>query len=137
MTGLGLGPLVPPAAAYVLADRALGAQPLSLAGLGLDALAPRPETLLQGRPSADEDPEAVAEAARAIEGYFLTMLLREMRYSPLRLHDDEDGYFAASRAEEMFTRQLDQVLSEEAAVSGQLGLADIIVRQLLPEAPLS
>lgn len=101
-----------------------GATDLSL-GLGVTPAG------LVGR---DADPETVRGAAQLLESYFLTLLIEEMR-GPYLFDEDEDGLFAPSREELLFTQQLDQVLGEELARTGQLGLADLIVRQLLPEAP--
>ncbi len=105
----------------------------------LQDLAPPPAALalraggLQDRPA---DPEAVREAAQQLESFFLTMLLQEMR-EPHLFDEDEEGLFVQSREERMFLQQLDQALGDELARTGQLGLAEVILRQLQPEKSLS
>jgi len=81
--------------------------------------------------SKDDDPEEVRKAATLLESHFLTMLLRELR-TPL-FDTERDEYFAPSRAEETFTSQLDEALGDSLAERRDLGLADLIIRQLLPE----
>lgn len=104
-----------------------GLQPVSLGPLTLEPRA-------ASRPLRDADPAAVREAAQQLESYFLNMLLAELR-EPGLFGDEEDGYFAPSREERFFQQQLDQALGDELARTGQLGLADIIVQQLLPPEP--
>lgn len=84
--------------------------------------------------SRDRDPAEVRKAAQMLEGHFITMLLDELR-TPLLTEEDDEGYFVPSREEQLFTKQLDVALGEELAKAGQLGLADIIVKQLLPDTP--
>lgn len=107
----------------------------SAARANLLALRPGQEALPFARASRDSDPAAVREAATMLEGHFLTMLLGQMRESMVLNDEDEEGWFHRSRAEEMFTDQLDEALGEELAQRHQVGIADLIVRQLLPPEP--
>ena len=131
MSALSLDALAPISTAQIFAERALAANPLTLPGRGADGLLPGQVTSL--RADADADVDTVHKAARMLEGFFLTLLLQQMRESSVYLRGDEDGFFIPSRAEEIFTEQLDQVMGEAMAQGGQLGLADVIIRQLLPE----
>lgn len=127
------------------------ADPLSLplGGLGstlleAGAAALHPAAQLGLEPGSDavralqtgEDPAKVRAAAQLVESYFLTMLLQAMRTPILDTDDDEEALFAPSREERLYTQQLDQALGDELARAGQLGLAELIVQQLLPEDPV-
>lgn len=79
----------------------------------------------------DSDPAAVRKAATLLESHFLTMLLQEMR-TPMLDDEAKEGYFTRSREERLFTRHLDLALGDLLAERGPLGLAELIVRQLLP-----
>ena len=133
MNTFALDALLPTVVPHPLANRVREAHPLPLPGRGLDGLLPGQVTSLRPTTGTGEDPETVREAGRMLESFFLTMLLKQMRSTVTALRDDDEGYFAPPRAEEIFTQQLDQVLGDELARANQLGLADVIVRQLLYE----
>ena len=107
---------------------------LPLLGMGADALRPGAGPPTTSAAGTDTDPVDVLNAARQLEGFFLTMLLQEMR-APHLFDEDDDGLFVQSREERIFLQQLDQALGDELARTGQLGLADVIVQQLLPAEP--
>ena len=66
------------------------------------------------------------EAAKAFEGVFMGMLMREMRKTA-----PSDGIFGrASASEQTFSEMLDQQRADQIADSGSLGVARIIEREL-------
>jgi len=69
---------------------------------------------------------AVREACEAFESYFLQTMFREMRKTSL----DGGGLIGKSNAELIFTDMLDEEVSKQAAKSGGIGLADMMMRQL-------
>ncbi|QOC21221.1 flagellar assembly peptidoglycan hydrolase FlgJ [Wenzhouxiangella sp. AB-CW3] len=81
------------------------------------------------RPAARENsPEAVREVAEQFEALFVQMMLKEMRSATIQggLFDS----FQMDTYHEMFDKQV----AMDMARSGGLGLADMMVRQLSPEA---
>lgn len=78
----------------------------------------------------DNSPEAVRDVARQFESLFINQLLRSMRESNAALN--EDSLFNSNETK-MYQDMLDQQMGIEIAQSGGLGLADVLVRQLLPQ----
>ncbi|TAM59500.1 hypothetical protein EPN52_07860 [bacterium] len=65
-------------------------------------------------------------AAKAFEGVFVGMLMREMRKTA-----PTDGIFGkASASEQTFSEMLDQQRADQIASSGSLGIARIVEREL-------
>jgi peptidoglycan hydrolase FlgJ len=80
------------------------------------------------RLKAKTDPDAaLKQAAQQFEAVFMNMMLKSMRDSV-----DQDGLFDSEQTRQ-FTSMLDQQLSQSLSTRG-IGLADVMVRQLKPEA---
>jgi flagellar protein FlgJ len=77
--------------------------------------------------------QAIQDAAEAFESYFIQIMLREMR----RTIPDEGGLIPTSQAERVFTEMLDEEIAKEAARSGGIGLAQVIVNQMTRDAYMS
>lgn len=74
---------------------------------------------------AGEDQSGLAEAARQFESIFLHQVFKSMRATI-----PEGGLLDAGFAGQVFNDMLDQEYAQSASRAGQLGLADLIVRDL-------
>jgi flagellar protein FlgJ len=92
-------------------DSSLVADPTQLAALRRDAKA--------------QTPEALRETARQFEGLFTNMLLKSMRDAT-----PEDSLFG-SEQQDFYTDLFDQQLAASLSKGKGLGLADLLVRQLM------
>ncbi|WP_236328545.1 flagellar assembly peptidoglycan hydrolase FlgJ [Enterobacter quasihormaechei] len=70
------------------------------------------------------EPGALRAAAQQMEGIFVQMMMKSMRDATIK--DD----LMHSQSTDMFTAMHDQQVAQNIAGSGQLGFADMIVRQL-------
>lgn len=76
----------------------------------------------------DNDDKSLKEACIAFEGYFLKMMLSNMRNTII---SDEDGFFAKSDGEKIFQDLLDEEICDSIANgSNNVGLADMLYKQL-------
>ena len=75
------------------------------------------------REAKRSSPEALQAAAQQVEGIFVQMMMKSMRDATFK---DELMHSAASN---MFPAMHDQQVAQEIARSGQLGFAEMIVRQ--------
>ena len=82
---------------------------------GLDALK---------REAGKQSPGALRAAAQQMEGIFVQMMMKSMRDASFK------NDLLSSQSSEMFTAMHDQQVAQNIAGSGQLGFADLIVRQL-------
>ena len=87
----------------------------------------------------DASPEAVqrarvAQAAEQFEGLFIHQMLQQMRKSAEQL-GGEDRLFKGS-ADNTLVNLADRMLADALASQRAFGVADAIVHQLLPAAPL-
>lgn len=89
--------------------------------LGLDHIS----TQIPTRTSIEDSPEAIREAARTFESLFINEIMKNMRKTL-----PQDGLLNQGFANNVFNSMLDQEYSQIASKSGQLGLADVIARQL-------
>jgi flagellar protein FlgJ len=89
--------------------------------LGLEHIS----TQLPTRGAIEDSPEAIKEAARTFESLFLNEIMKNMRKTL-----PQDGLLNQGFANNVFNSMLDQEYSQIASKSGQLGLADVIARQL-------
>jgi Rod binding domain-containing protein len=64
-------------------------------------------------------------AARDFEGMFINLMLREMRPD-----EEEDGLFGSSIGSEFYREMFDSELSKVMSRAGQMGLAEMIERQV-------
>lgn len=88
-------------------------------------LAADPQVASQLRQRAKEDPEGTLRTvAQQFESLVMDMLLKGMRKTV-----SEDAFFD-SEATRTYQSLMDQELSRKFASSGQLGLADMLVKQL-------
>ena len=95
------------------------------AGALMDGLAADPMVASQLRERAKKDPEgALRLVAQQFEALVMDIVLKGMRKTV-----SEDSLFD-SEASRMYTDLMDRELSRKLADSGQLGLADMLVKQL-------
>ncbi|MFH7906716.1 flagellar assembly peptidoglycan hydrolase FlgJ [Enterobacter cloacae] len=76
------------------------------------------------REAGRASPGALKAAAKQLEGVFVQMMMKSMRDATFK--DD----LLHSQSAEMYTAMHDQQVAQDIAGSGQLGFADLIVRQL-------
>jgi flagellar protein FlgJ len=76
-------------------------------------------------PRADSEPKRLRAAAQELEAYFLHMLIREMRKTV-----SKNPLLSGGKAEEVFQDFLDEEIARELGRSNQLGLADLIYKNL-------
>ncbi|HDS9360493.1 TPA: flagellar assembly peptidoglycan hydrolase FlgJ [Enterobacter chengduensis] len=76
------------------------------------------------REAGRASPGALRAAAKQMEGIFVQMMMKSMRDATIK---DE---LMSSQSAEMYTAMHDQQVAQNIAGSGQLGFADLIVRQL-------
>lgn len=76
------------------------------------------------REAGRQTPGALKAAAKQLEGVFVQMMMKSMRDATFK--DD----LLHSQSAEMYTSMHDQQVAQDIAGSGQLGFADLIVRQL-------
>jgi flagellar protein FlgJ len=85
-------------------------------------------------PAADQEYRSRAgAAAEKFEGLFIAQMLRQMRASSRALAG-EDGFFKDSVGADMLDLT-DNMLADKMAGLRSFGIADAILRQLLPPAP--
>tara|TARA_B110000046_G_scaffold1714_1_gene1877 strand:+ start:176 stop:1168 length:993 start_codon:yes stop_codon:yes gene_type:complete len=92
----------------------------------------RQDALNSGDASTDASKAALKKAAAQFEAIFTQMLLKGMRKAN-EAFEDKDSPFNSSGVK-FFEEMHDQQLSSELSSNGSLGLADLIVQQLSPEA---
>jgi len=78
------------------------------------------------RDNPDADRAQMRQAAEMFEAFFLQMMFREMRSTNF----NQEGLFARSHAENIFTEMLDETISDKAAAQGGFGLADMLYAQM-------
>ncbi|EPF6064501.1 flagellar assembly peptidoglycan hydrolase FlgJ [Enterobacter cloacae] len=83
------------------------------------------------REAGRQTPGALKAAAKQMEGIFVQMMMKSMRDATFK--DD----LLSSQSAEMYTAMHDQQVAQNIAGSGQLGFADLIVRQLGGESEQS
>ncbi|POT54750.1 flagellar assembly peptidoglycan hydrolase FlgJ [Citrobacter amalonaticus] len=76
------------------------------------------------RASREDPQEGLKAAAKQMEGMFVQMMLKSMREASFK-----DGLFNTQQTE-MFTSMYDQQISQEIAAKGNLGLADMMLKQM-------
>lgn len=84
--------------------------------------------------AAKTETERVAQAAERFEGLFIHQMLQQMRRSAEQL-GGEDRMFKGN-ADNGLVSLADQMLADALASQRAFGVADAIVAQLLPTAPL-
>ena len=92
----------------------------------------RQEALTSGDASTDASKAALKKAAAQFEAIFTQMLLKGMRKANEAFEDKESPFNSSSV--KFFEEMHDQQLSSELSSNGSLGLADLIVQQLSPDA---
>jgi peptidoglycan hydrolase FlgJ len=100
-----------------LPERASAEQPIAGAADGLDTSTPAYRT-------------KVANAAEKFEGFFIEQILQQMRRS-MREIDPDDGE-NAKRGENDMLAMADSMLADTLSHRRAFGIADAILRQLLP-----
>ena len=76
------------------------------------------------REAGRQTPGALKAAAKQMEGIFVQMMMKSMRDASFK------SDLLSSQSSEMYTAMHDQQVAQNIAGSGQLGFADLIVRQL-------
>jgi len=87
---------------------------------------------LRGR-AQQNDPAALKQAAKHFEGAFIQMMLKSMRDANNVMKSD----LIKSDAIDTFQDMFDKELSTQMASRNSMGVADMLVRQLTPQAPNS
>ena len=87
---------------------------------------------LRGR-AQQNDPTALKQAAKHFEGAFIQMMLKSMRDANSVMKSD----LIKSDAIDTFQDMYDKELSTQMANRNSMGVADMLVRQLTPQAPSS
>ena len=87
---------------------------------------------LKSGASSEQSKEALKKAAAQFESIFTQMLLKSMRKAS-EAFEDKDSPFNSSGVK-FFEEMHDQQLSVDLSSNGSLGLADLIVQQLSPDA---
>ena len=82
------------------------------------------------RGAAKQTPEAIRETAKQFESLFTTMMLKSMRQATPR---DADSLFGSDQ-QDFYQDMFDQQLSVQLSKGKGLGLADVLVRQLMQSA---
>ena len=77
---------------------------------------------------------AIKSAAKEFEAFFMNMMLKSMRQASDAM--GEDSMFSSPQ-EKMFVGMLDEQMSVELSQKGNLGIADLMVRDILGEQPAS
>ncbi|RZM96947.1 flagellar assembly peptidoglycan hydrolase FlgJ [Escherichia sp. E4208] len=81
---------------------------------------------------AGEDPAAnIRPVARQVEGMFVQMMLKSMREAL-----PKDGLFSSENTR-LYTSMYDQQIAQQMTAGKGLGLAEMMVKQMTPEQPLS
>ncbi len=73
---------------------------------------------------------AIKSAAKEFEAFFMNMMLKSMREASAVIGDDS---MLSSPQEKMFVGMLDEQMSVELSQKGNLGIADLMVRDILGE----
>lgn len=76
---------------------------------------------------------AIKAAAKEFESFFMNMMLKSMRQASEVIGDD--SMFSSSQ-EKMFVGMLDEQMSVELSQSGNLGIAELMTRDLLGESKI-
>ena len=87
---------------------------------------------LRGR-AQQNDPAALKQAAKHFEGAFIQMMLKSMRDANNVMKSD----LIKSDAIDTFQDMFDKEISTQMASRNSMGVADMLVRQLSPQAPNS
>src|SRR6478609_5299227 len=82
------------------------------------------------RGAADKTPEAIRETARQFESLFTTMMLKSMRDAT-----PKDELFGSDQ-QDFYQDMFDQQMSMQLSKGKGLGLADMLVRQLMQGADM-
>jgi flagellar protein FlgJ len=105
---------------------------MTASGATIGSLAIDSQSLNKLRLQAKQSPDqALKTAAQQFETVFLNMMLKSMRDAT-----PQDGVFDSEQTK-MFTGMLDQQLAQSMASSRGIGLADIMVKQLSRNQPVS
>jgi len=73
----------------------------------------------------NNDPVKLRQACAAFEGYFVQMMLKEMR----KTVDSSNGLFPKGQAEQIFEGMLDEEIAKSVAEGSGIGLADRMYQQ--------
>jgi flagellar protein FlgJ len=87
------------------------------------------------RPALDSQAateQAARKAAQQFESHFIAQMLHDMRRSSQALSDPDGNRH--SQGQEMLDLA-DTMVADQLATQGAFGIADLLLRQLLPQAP--
>lgn len=73
-------------------------------------------------------PESIKQVAKAFEGIFVQMMMSSMRQAI------PEGGLLSSSASQLFTSIFDQQIAQRASLGRGVGLADMLIKQMMPEA---
>ena len=109
--------------------------PIPTAGPGPGAGPADPLGLNSIRPALDSQAateQAARKAAQQFESHFIAQMLHDMRRSSQALSDSDGS--RPSQGQEMLDLA-DTMVADQLATQGAFGIADLLLRQVLPQAP--
>lgn len=77
--------------------------------------------------ASNRSPESIKQVAKAFEGIFIQMMMNCMRQAI------PEGGLLPSSASQLFTSIFDQQIAQRASLGRGVGLADMLIKQMMPE----
>ncbi len=84
------------------------------------------KNLLEKAQNSDTEDEALQEACKEFESYFLQTVMKEMR----KTIPENDQFIKKGQGEKIFTDMLDQQYAEMSAEQNTVGLANMLYKQM-------
>ncbi len=84
------------------------------------------EKILEKAKTEDGEDEALKEATKEFESYFLQTIMKEMR----KTIPENDQFIKKSQGEKIFTDMLDEQYAKMSAEQNTVGLADMLYKQM-------
>lgn len=94
--------------------------------LPLTAATHRPDGVTPGSSDRDLQRQKLRRACLDFEGYFVGMLLKQMRNSEIK-----GGLFGQSSEANLYREMLDDSMAKEIGLRGEFGIADMLYRELV------
>lgn len=82
------------------------------------------------RQAGNQSPAALQRIAREFESLFIQMMMKSMRQAV------PEGNLLNTQNTQFFTSLFDQQIAQQASGTGGFGLADMLLKQLMPKAPV-
>jgi flagellar protein FlgJ len=87
---------------------------------------PRSDSVAPGSSDRDQQKQKLRRACLEFEGFFVGMLLKQMRSSQIK-----GGLFGQSSEANLYREMLDDSFAKEIGMRGNFGIADMLYRQLV------